>query len=130
MTNDDITEFCPTVEVPDVGIDTIILDCSTWSFIDSMGVKALTSVVNDFREINIKIHLAFCKAGIREMLEKTGFFSCLDRDNLFVSIHDAVLHTQHQISNSESDSDSPVDGSTEIVVRSVNGTTESTDVKS
>lgn len=44
MTNDDITEFCPTVEVPDVGIDTIILDCSTWSFIDSMGVKALTSV--------------------------------------------------------------------------------------
>lgn len=130
VTNDDITEFCPTVEVPDVGIDTIILDCSTWSFIDSMGVKALTSVVNDFREINIKIHLAFCKAGIREMLEKTGFFSCLDRDNLFVSIHDAVLHTQHQISNSESDSDSPVDGSTEIVVRSVNGTTESTDVKS
>lgn len=130
VTNDDITEFCPTVEVPDVGIDTIILDCSTWSFIDSMGVKALTSVVNDFREINIKIHLAFCKAGIREMLEKTGFFSCLDRDNLFVSIHDAVLHTQHQISNSESDSDSPVDGSTEIIVRSVNGTTESTDVKS
>lgn len=130
VTNDDITEFCPTVEVPDVGIDTIILDCSTWSFIDSMGVKALTSVVNDFREINIKIHLAFCKAGIREMLEKTGFFSCLNRDNLFVSIHDAVLHTQHQISNSESDSDSPVDGSTEIVVRSVNGTTESTDVKS
>lgn len=44
VTNDDITEFCPTVEVPDVGIDTIILDCSTWSFIDSMGVKALTSV--------------------------------------------------------------------------------------
>ncbi|XP_052678616.1 sulfate transporter-like isoform X2 [Crassostrea angulata] len=130
VTNDDITEFCPTVEVPDVGIDTIILDCSTWSFIDSMGVKALTSVVNDFREVNIKIHLAFCKAGIREMLEKTGFFSCLNRDNLFVSIHDAVLHTQHQISNSESDSDSPVDGSTEIVVRSVNGTTESTDVKS
>lgn len=130
VTNDDITEFCPTVEVPDVGIDTIILDCSTWSFIDSMGVKALTSVVNDFREINIKIHLAFCKAGIREMLEKTGFFSCLDRDNLFVSIHDAVLHTQHQISSSESDSDSPVDGSTEIIVRSVNGTTESTDVKS
>lgn len=125
-------------------------------------------VVNDFREINIKIYLAFCKgkfirywyyrtctmnlqlllywyiklfivlqstrvtimtplasccllhifslvfknlnnffffflaAGIREMLEKTGFFSCLDRDNLFVSVHDAVLHTQHQITSSVS----------------------------
>lgn len=45
----------------------------------------------------------FLAAGIREMLEKTGFFSCLDRDNLFVSVHDAVLHTQHQITSSVSE---------------------------
>lgn len=39
------------VDLPDVGVtipqapfQVIILDCSTWSFIDSMGVKALTSV--------------------------------------------------------------------------------------
>nr|XP_022302509.1 solute carrier family 26 member 6-like isoform X1 [Crassostrea virginica] len=133
VTGNTVTEFQPSVEVPDVGLDTIILDCSTWSFIDSMGVKALISVVNDFREINVKIHLAFCKAGIREMLEKTGFFSCLDRDNLFVSVHDAVLHALHQSAYADSDSDSPVDGaptSTEVVVRTVNGETDNTDVKS
>ena len=44
MTGGTVTEFQPSVEVPDVGLDTIILDCSTWSFIDSMGVKALISV--------------------------------------------------------------------------------------
>ena len=44
VTGDTVTEFQPSVEVPDVGLDTIILDCSTWSFIDSMGVKALISV--------------------------------------------------------------------------------------
>lgn len=44
VTNDDITEFCFIVEVFDVGIDTIILDCFTWSFIDFMGVKVLIFV--------------------------------------------------------------------------------------
>ena len=44
MTGGTVTQFQPSVEVPDVGLDTIILDCSTWSFIDSMGVKALISV--------------------------------------------------------------------------------------
>lgn len=44
MTNDDIIEFCFIVEVFDVGIDTIILDCFTWSFIDFMGVKVLILV--------------------------------------------------------------------------------------
>lgn len=44
MTNDDITEFCFTVEVFDVGIDIIILDCFIWSFIDFMGVKVLILV--------------------------------------------------------------------------------------
>jgi anti-anti-sigma regulatory factor len=39
-----ITELQSSVNVPEIGFDTIILDCSTWSFIDSMGVKALTSV--------------------------------------------------------------------------------------
>lgn len=33
------------------------------------------------------------------MLEKTGFFVCLDRDNLFVTVHDAVLHAQLQSRN-------------------------------
>jgi len=30
------------------------------------------------------------------MFEKTAFFDILDRDNLFVSLHDAVLHAQHK----------------------------------
>ncbi|XP_056001292.1 sulfate transporter-like isoform X2 [Ostrea edulis] len=129
-----ITELQPSTDVPDIGFDTIILDCSTWSFIDSMGVKALTSIVNDFREISVKIHLAYCKAGIREMLEKTGFFVCLDRDNLFVTVHDAVLHAQLQSRNvaQDSDSDSPIDGapgSTEIVQRSASNGSQS-DVRS
>lgn len=33
-----------TVNIPAIPYDIVILDCSTWSFIDSMGVKALTNV--------------------------------------------------------------------------------------
>ena len=57
-----------------------------------MGVKALSNIIKDYRDIEVDIYLAFCKAGVREMFEKTGFFDMLDRDRLFPSIHDAVLH--------------------------------------
>ena len=78
--------------VPQAPYRYVILDCSTWSFIDSMGVKALSNIIKDYRDIEVDIYLAFCKAGVREMFEKTGFFDMLDRDRLFPSIHDAVLH--------------------------------------
>ncbi|XP_062585097.1 prestin-like [Saccostrea cucullata] len=125
-----ISEFQSSIVEPQVDFDTIIFDCSTWSFIDAMGVKALTSVVNDFREIDIKIHLAFCKAGIREMLEKTGFFSCLDRHNLFVTVHDAVLHALHQKANGDVDSDSPQDGAPDSVAVQSTSSGSETDDKS
>ncbi|XP_062615548.1 solute carrier family 26 member 6-like, partial [Saccostrea cucullata] len=125
-----ISEFQSSIVEPKVEFDTIIFDCSTWSFIDAMGVKALTSVVNDFREIDIKIHLAFCKAGIREMLEKTGFFSCLDRHNLFVTVHDAVLHALHQKANGDVDSDSPQDGAPDSVAVQSTSSGSETDDKS
>lgn len=42
----------------------------------------------DIQQLNVYI-----TAGVREMFEKTGFFDMLDREKLFPTIHDAVLHT-------------------------------------
>lgn len=80
------------INIPEVPFKIVILDCSTMSFIDTMGVKALTSVVKEYRDVEIEILLAFCKSGVREMFEKTGFFDILDREKLFPTIHDAVMH--------------------------------------
>ncbi|KAK3581235.1 hypothetical protein CHS0354_032954 [Potamilus streckersoni] len=74
---------------------TIILDCSTWSYVDSMGVKVLKSVIADFKDVDIKVYLASCKAGIREMFAVTKFYDQVSRENIFITLHDAVLYAQH-----------------------------------
>ncbi|XP_069142330.1 prestin-like isoform X1 [Argopecten irradians] len=82
--------------IPRVDFSTVIIDCSNWSFIDSMGIKTMKAVINEFKAVDIKIYLTCCKAGVREMFDKTGFFDVLATENLFVSIHDAVLQARHQ----------------------------------
>lgn len=43
-----VTEEEKQIHHSDIDFDTIIIDCSLWSFVDSMGVKALITVsVND-----------------------------------------------------------------------------------
>ena len=37
------------------------------------------------------MYLAGCKAGVREMLEAAKFYEKIDKDILFVRVHDAVL---------------------------------------
>lgn len=72
-------------------IHTIIIDCSTMGYIDSVGVSALGQVMSDYKEININVLLANCKAGIREMLQSAGFYERIDKKNIFLTIHDAVI---------------------------------------
>lgn len=82
---------CP----PDCDFHTIILDCSSWGFVDSMGVKVLTSVIAEYKAVGVRVFLANCKAGIREMFEKTQFYKSVDRHNVYISVHDAVQHSTY-----------------------------------
>ncbi|XP_060593514.1 prestin-like isoform X2 [Ruditapes philippinarum] len=79
----------------DVDFHTIIFDCSPWSFVDSMGVKVLTSIIGEYKAVGVKVILANCKGGIREMFEKTKFYDTLDHSNIYVSLHDAVVKALH-----------------------------------
>ncbi|XP_045166234.2 prestin-like isoform X2 [Mercenaria mercenaria] len=79
----------------DVDFHTIIFDCSPWSFVDSMGVKVLSSVIGEYKAVGVKVILANCKAGIREMFQKTKFYDTLDHSNIYVSLHDAVIQALH-----------------------------------
>ncbi|XP_053378188.1 prestin-like isoform X4 [Mercenaria mercenaria] len=79
----------------EVDFHTIILDCSPWSFVDSMGVKVLAAVICEYKSVGINVILANCKGGIRDMFEKTKFYDTVDHSNIYVSVHDAVLHALH-----------------------------------
>ncbi|XP_041349983.1 solute carrier family 26 member 6-like isoform X3 [Gigantopelta aegis] len=81
-----------TINVDDGEIHSIIIDCSTISYVDSVGVKTLGQIVQEYNAVDIQIYLAQCRGRVRAMLEKTGYFKTTeDREGLFVTIHDAVL---------------------------------------
>ncbi|CAL8367971.1 unnamed protein product [Lota lota] len=72
----------------------IILDLSTTSFVDTVTAKTLNNIFNDFGEIDVSVYLAGCQVCIVQQLKRAGIFSeSILLNNLFVTIHDAVLHT-------------------------------------
>lgn len=82
-------------EIPTTTVKAIIIDCSSWSYLDSVGVKVLSQVISEYDAVDVRVLLAHCKAGIREMLVKAGFYNNADRYCLFVTVHDAVLSFVH-----------------------------------
>ncbi|XP_040926922.1 LOW QUALITY PROTEIN: solute carrier family 26 member 6, like [Betta splendens] len=74
-------------------IHSIILDLSTANFIDTVAIKTLKNIFQDFGEIDVDIYVAGCQASVVAQLELGGFFSqTITKRRLFASVHDAVLH--------------------------------------
>ncbi|XP_055022157.1 solute carrier family 26 member 6-like isoform X2 [Boleophthalmus pectinirostris] len=73
----------------------IILDLSTTSFVDTVTIKTLKNIFRDFGEIDMAIYLTGCQACVIEEFEKANFFSnSIPKSQVFVTVHDAVLHIQ------------------------------------
>ncbi|XP_056606394.1 solute carrier family 26 member 6, like [Triplophysa dalaica] len=74
-------------------IHSIILDFSTANFIDTVGIKTLRNIFQDFGEIDVYIYLAGCQELVVEQLERGGFFSdVITKGHVFATVHDAVLY--------------------------------------
>ncbi|CAL8325607.1 unnamed protein product [Merluccius merluccius] len=72
----------------------VILDLSTTSFVDTVTAKTLSNIFKDFGEIDVCVYLAGCQVCIVQQLKRAGVFSeSILLNNLFVTVHDAVLHT-------------------------------------
>ncbi|XP_073323779.1 solute carrier family 26 member 6, like 1 [Pagrus major] len=74
-------------------IHSIIIDLSTANFIDTVAIKTVKNIFQDFSEIDVDIYLAGCQASVVEQLERGDFFSeSITKRSLFASVHDAVLY--------------------------------------
>ncbi|KAI1890294.1 hypothetical protein AGOR_G00152260 [Albula goreensis] len=74
-------------------IHSIILDLSTANFIDTVAIKTISNIFQDFGEIDVDIYMAGCQASVVEQLERGDFFShSITKGRLFASVHDAVLY--------------------------------------
>ncbi|TRY60887.1 hypothetical protein DNTS_035152, partial [Danionella cerebrum] len=71
----------------------IILDFSPVSFIDTVTLKTLKNIYQDFSKVDVNVYIAGCQVCVVQQLERGGFFSeSFSKKQLFPSIHDAVLH--------------------------------------
>ncbi|XP_070759222.1 solute carrier family 26 member 6, like 1 [Enoplosus armatus] len=74
-------------------IHSIIIDLSTANFIDTVAIKTMKNIFQDFSEIDVDIYMAGCQAPVVEQLELGDFFSeSITKRRLFASVHDAVLY--------------------------------------
>ncbi|XP_041110887.1 prestin-like [Polyodon spathula] len=79
------------------GVHSIILDFTPVTFIDSVGAKALKSIMKEYDEIGVTVIVGACSRAVMEDFSKLNFFdSSITRDLVFPSVHDAVLYCQHK----------------------------------
>ncbi|XP_062851869.1 prestin [Trichomycterus rosablanca] len=99
--NGQITEAeCDTDETnflqPLCPIHSIILDFSPVNFMDSVGAKAIKSVIKEYAAVDVKIVIAGCSRILLSELSILQFFTgSVTLDIIFPTIHDAVQHCQH-----------------------------------
>ncbi|KAM8862943.1 LOW QUALITY PROTEIN: solute carrier family 26 member 9-like [Spinachia spinachia] len=89
----------PTLQSQPMPFHTLILDLAAVCFVDLMGVKVLIKMNSSYTALGIKLYLANVQAQVYEELEVGGAFDDgnIDRGNLFLSIHDAVVFAQQSL---------------------------------
>jgi len=81
----------PSIDVEELPTH-IIIDCSMFSYIDTTGVSALKTTVQEYESIGVKTFLASCAAHVVKMLEKDGFYSEVPPHHVYITVHDAIHH--------------------------------------
>ncbi|XP_063049159.1 prestin [Engraulis encrasicolus] len=76
-------------------VHSIILDFTPVTFIDSVGAKAIKSVVKEYAAVDVGVFIACCSRTVLSQLTALQFFGqVVSADLVFPTIHDAVLHCQ------------------------------------
>ena len=86
--------ICSNVSSVGPVIEFLIIDCSTLSYIDSTGAKALSSLYIDLVKDKITLILTGCHEPLINQLERGNFFLNFPKHLLFPTILDAVLSIQ------------------------------------
>ncbi|XP_063814426.1 pendrin-like [Pseudophryne corroboree] len=91
------SELPVKVNVPKVSIHSIIFDFSQITFLDVVAVKVLKLIFKEFKRIDVDAYIAACDDNIFKKLEVCYFFDeTITSDVFFLSVHDAVLHIEHE----------------------------------
>lgn len=75
-------------------VHTVIIDCSTISYLDIAGVETISEVVVSLKDLGISCFLVSCPTQLLYIFERTKLIEKVQGKNfgLFPSIHDAIAH--------------------------------------
>ncbi|CAF0827107.1 unnamed protein product [Adineta steineri] len=68
----------------------VVLDCSPFNFIDTVGVKLLIQIYHDLKKRGIRLCLSECRYDVRRTLELMNFYDKTSSDIIYVTTHHAV----------------------------------------
>uniref|UniRef100_A0A4W4GBI1 Sulfate transporter n=1 Tax=Electrophorus electricus TaxID=8005 RepID=A0A4W4GBI1_ELEEL len=84
--------------VSELEFHTIILDCSSISFIDTTGISTFKGLLKEYKEVGVNVILACCNTTVLDSLKRSSFFGPDDKEMhtlFFHTVHSAVLFTTH-----------------------------------
>ncbi|KAE8616244.1 hypothetical protein XENTR_v10008754 [Xenopus tropicalis] len=94
------SELPVKVSVPKVSIHSIIFDFGQILFLDSVAMKSLKSIINEFRRIDVLPYIAACDDNVLAQMERGNFFDDTIKPEIcFMTVHDAVLYIQSKFSD-------------------------------
>lgn len=82
------------MEEPEERVHAVVIDGSSFTFIDSVGLHALPALIAEFKKAGVLIYLAGCSSIITKRLGSSSgkaAISAIDHHVMFPSIHDAVI---------------------------------------
>lgn len=68
----------------------LVIDCSSFPYVDYLGLTTLKTVVADLIAENVQTYLVVQKGDLRKLFEVTDFYQTVDRDRVFEKLDLAV----------------------------------------
>ncbi|XP_033745654.1 prestin-like [Pecten maximus] len=75
-------------------IHTLVIDCSVIDYVDTSAVKILAQIVNEYKDVGIKVFLAGLREDGRNILKKADFYHEVEYNCLYYTVHEAVVISQ------------------------------------
>ncbi|XP_060679143.1 solute carrier family 26 member 10-like [Hemiscyllium ocellatum] len=78
----------------DKRIRSVVIDCSSIIFIDTAGARLFVQMCAECQKADMWVYLAECNKDVLKILTCSGLLNHLHPEQIFVTIHDAVVNVE------------------------------------
>ncbi|XP_038642623.1 solute carrier family 26 member 10 isoform X2 [Scyliorhinus canicula] len=75
-------------------IKSVVIDCSSVLFVDTAGARLFVQMCVECQEADMWVYLAECNKDVLKILTCSGLLNHLRPEQIFVTVHDAVVHIE------------------------------------